>query len=130
MQPIQDLYKDLDYLSETVSTRTRTLDGVVIAVWWGASIGKEAIPGLDTGQLAIAAGVAVLSLIFDFLQYAIVYIGSLRLLRRLEQQKKTKFEYDLASPTYRFRGACFYVKQVAMVAAVLWLIVALAMVQH
>jgi hypothetical protein len=123
-----DLRKDLDYLSEKVSDRTRVLDGGIVAVWWASMVGKETITGLQPVNFLAPAGFAAVSLLFDFLQYAIPYIGRRALLRSLERQRTQEFQYNMNAPDYKLRDFCFYLKQLFMAVGLIWLIVELVKV--
>ena len=118
-----DLIKDLDYLSEKVSERTRVMALAIIAIWWGALVGKETMngfsPNVMTGPLCLAA----LSILSDFMQYSMIYLANRRLLHNLEREKLDEFSYDTKSIPYKLRNLLFYLKQIFMAVGLAWFIV-------
>ena len=121
-----DLIKDLDYLSEKVGERTRTISLAIIAIWWAILIGKDAIKGLPASDMMGPACLAALSILSDFLQYAFAYLAYRGALYKVEKKKLEEFKFNLKSCRYRARQSLFYMKQIFMVAGLSWFIWKLA----
>lgn len=128
MPPVRDIIEELQFLSDRISEQTRTIALSILALVWLFLAGGESSPVLpvkpDMNLLLAAAGLALASLIIDYLQYVLGYSAT-NAARRKAEESNQKAEYDYADWRYRGRKICFWLKQVSMVTALSCLAVAL-----
>lgn len=125
MASINEIVEELNFLSETLSERTRVLSVGIIAIWWTTLIGGRGPPGLGENALLGPAICAAVSALLDVLQYAAGYLQSYLALYRLEKLGLSEVQYDRHSLLFRLREFLFLAKQVAALAAIAWLILIL-----
>ena len=121
-----DLLAELQFLSDKLSERSRTIAAGVIAVWWATLVGDKAPSGLSPLVLLGPAICAAVSVLLDVLQYVVAYFQNWYALNHLEQAKATEFQFNKGHPFFIIRNALFFAKQIAAIAAVCWLISLLA----
>jgi len=127
--PLTDIYKDLDFATDRLSTQIRTLTlGVLALVWLFLSGGKD-IPALKlragNRQLLAIAGLCVLTFLIDAVQYWALYRSANTVRREAEGHNRKEAEYDEASLVRRLQHGCFWAKQTTALLATIWLLLIL-----
>ena len=120
-----ELHEDLNWLSERISNRNWTISIGVMAfciTFIVESAGSQQAPFLDPKQVVGPIVLALLSLVFDIMQYIAAYSLSHGLLTAMESTDVDKLGYDRKAPAYRVRVAAFRVKVALSLAAAAWLI--------
>ena len=120
--PIKDLYEELRFISDRISTQVRTIALSILAFCWlilagskdTAAIAQRFDPWMvsRTGVLAFAA------LILDYLQYLFGYLNADAIRSKAEKNNQQEIEYDYSDSRYILRVVMFWLKQAAIVAAV------------
>jgi hypothetical protein len=118
-----DLIKDLDFLSDQLSDRSRKIAFAVLAIWWALLVGDKVPPGMTPQAMLWPVAFATLSVFADFSQYGIAYMYSTRLLRNLEISGRDTFHYDTGALLYKARRMFFYCKHCFSFVAIIWFIV-------
>ena len=118
----ETLIDELNFLSDKVSDRSRTVSAVVIAIWWAALVGEKSYSKLPADMILMPAALGVASLLFDFLQYIIGYLKNQELLKRIEATNETTVTWETTSLSYQLRGFLFYAKVLCAVGAMAWLV--------
>lgn len=123
------LIEDLDYLSETLSKRTREISAGVLLFCWAFLVeGSQKKAGAFIPAPMIAAPVilSILAIMADLCQYLAGLILTQRLLTKsVSEKNSSNIMYNRRNPLYRFRQAMFWGKLVLCLAAATWLIVVL-----
>jgi hypothetical protein len=74
----KDVRDELDFTSDTLSTRARATSAGILVLVWGLltsdSWAAQSVIGQYGKQLILTGGLAILTLLFDFLQYIVGYI--------------------------------------------------------
>lgn len=129
METLDDTKKSLDTLSGQISTLVRTLAlGVLAVVWLFLSGSREAAPilGQVAGwQLVSIAGLSILAILSDLLQYVFAYKQVLRARKAAQTAKKEEVEYSDQDGYRKVRFACFRLKFWLTLLAAAWLVGAL-----
>jgi hypothetical protein len=110
-----DLYRELDYLSEAISTQVWILSLSVIGTTWGLLILPAGSPlqsfaAIDALPIFVSCFIALL---FHLLQYVFGYLNAWRIRRYMEKHNLSDFQYDKKAIFYRLRTWSFVVKIVA-----------------
>lgn len=127
---IREVYEDLKAVADTIAERIRAIAIGVIALSWLMLTGgsdrpqlSRPIPGKTLLTVLVLASVG---LVFDYLQYLAGYLNSRRVQLDAEASAKTTTSYDYSAPLYRLRSYFFWAKQVVVLVAVVWLLIALS----
>jgi len=106
-----EILKELDFLTDRLSTQVRTTAFGALAFSWGILIGDSALARDVTSQLKWhlvgVCAVAVLTLFLDFAQYCAGYILTLTVLRAAQRAANHEAEYDENSLCFKLRGYFF-----------------------
>jgi hypothetical protein len=126
MPKLEEAREHMKELSGQLSERTRTVSGGIIAIWWAVLVGETN----DTSSylskaLLVPVLLSGLSILLDFCQYFVGYQMTRDESRAAELAEARSFKYDRNSFRYRLRDNLFYVKQVVMAVALVWLLGAL-----
>ena len=125
-KPLKDVYSDLDFATDRLSTQVRTLAlGVLALVWTFLSAAKEVIPlklGGSKEPLVLIGALCVLALLLDLLQYVAFYISANGVRKQAEKAKSDEAEYDEKSAARIAQNSLFWAKQLAMIGAAVWLL--------
>ena len=120
--PIKDLYEELQFVSDRISTQVRTIALSILAFSWLILAGSKdaaAITQRFDPWMAILTGVlAFAALIFDYLQYFFGYLNADATRSKAEKKNQQEIEYDYSDARYVLRIVMFWLKQAAIVAAV------------
>jgi hypothetical protein len=101
----------------------------LLAFTWGllisdSALAKEMTAGLKWHLLVIGA-LAICVVLLDFLQYSFGHEVARRLLRYMESNKLSEAGYNYEDPFYVLQGRLFYAKQIVLLAATAYLLVAI-----
>lgn len=115
----EEIYDELKYLSETISSQAWVLNLSIIATTWGLLIMQ---PGTGPGFKSFAPadafpifGACFVALLFNLLQYVSGYVDAQRIRRDVEKYNRQAFQYYKKAPFYIMRWVSFWVKVVATV---------------
>lgn len=119
---LENVYRDLDRVTDRISQQTRTIAVGVLALVWLFLAGGDKAPVLphriNLAVLLLTGGAALLALVCDYVQYLAAYWNSYRLKEEAERENIEKVEYDSAAWLYRIRTWAFRAKQVLTLATV------------
>jgi hypothetical protein len=125
MTTLKETYEELQFLSDRISTQVRWLAAGVIALVWMFLAGGKDSPSLpfppNHEVLVTAAGLAIMALLLDYIQYFFGYKLTMRSLKKVEDTGGENVTYDYTSCLYRMRVFFFWVKQIVAVSAVVLL---------
>lgn len=125
MLKINEIIKELNFLSDRISTQVRTISVSLIAFIWILLLGGEKAPFEFSicikKQLVVIMFLAVIIMLCDFLQYFFGYINTDSLRKDLEANDKEEGEYDYKSWKYRVRKGMFWAKQIILIISIIWL---------
>lgn len=129
-ESLTKIYDNLNFASDRLSTQIRTLTlGVLALIWLFLSGGKDvASLKLVAGkkQLLSIAGLCVLTLLSDAVQYWASYLSSNAVRQKAERAKQSEAEYDERSFMRRLQQGSFWAKQITAIIATTWLLLILA----
>jgi hypothetical protein len=124
--PLTEIYKNLDFASDRLSTQIRALILGVLALVWLFLSGNKDVPALTlrthTRQLLAIAGLCVLTLLIDAIQYWASYLSSNAVRREAEKQNKAEAEYAEGSLMRCLQQGSFWAKQITAIIATAWLL--------
>lgn len=130
METLADAKKNLDTLSGQISTLVRTVAlGVLAVVWLFLSGSKEAAPILGQvpgWQLVSIAGLSILAILSDLLQYVFAYKQVLRARETALAAESKEVDYPSTDGYKKARFAFFRIKFWLTLVAAAWLVAALA----
>lgn len=115
---MEALIQELQTVSGQISSQTRTLALSTIAMAWALLIGKESA-SYDRKKLLIGGVFALTSLILDYMQYASGYLST-DLVREECARAGKEVQFDYTSIYYKIRQASFWLKQAAMIIALIF----------
>lgn len=122
----KDLIDELNYLTDLLSQRSRTLATGVLAFCWLfilQNVTKNNDSQLfETSLLLVPVLLAILSLLMDAAQYWFGYLQTRKRLRELEGSNSNEVGFDHASLYFKLRTKSFYAKQLLVLIAVIWLL--------
>ena len=122
--------EELNFVTDLLSNRSRTLAGGVLAISWvlllANATGSEGSGVVDSRAILAPILFALLSLLADLAQYWAGYLFAKRHLIRMERQQKDFAEYDYDSSLYKWRAYLFYSKIGLMLTSVVVLLVLLS----
>ncbi len=125
----KELIDDLNFLTELLSNRIRTISIGILAFCWlfiFNNISGQNTPHLIENQiLLVPVFLAISALVADFAQYWFGFVNTRSILRMAEKEKGLDISYDYNSLSYRLRTIMFYAKQVFVLAASVWLLAVL-----
>ena len=127
MSSVKDVIEELRFVSDRISTQVRTISVSLIIVTWGLLLGtsQTSLPATDCfrKKLLTVGVVAVVAIICDYFQYLFGYWGTKNVLKQAESSKAEVAEYDYTDWRYRFRETFFWIKQIVLMAAILWFLI-------
>jgi hypothetical protein len=125
----KNIMKDLDFLSDRISTQVRTVALGLLAMSWGLLIGRSdvaiKIAGDMKKSLMFIGGIAFLTMFLDFLQYFFGYLYTSSLLKQMEREKREETRFSYSDCRYVFRTYLFWGKQIFLIIGVLWFVIVL-----
>jgi hypothetical protein len=127
--PLKDVYEELQFISDRISTQVRAIALSVLALVWlflaGGSSAPALVPSPDRRSLLAMAAFGLAALVSDYLQYLFGYWATSGVRKTAERAKQETAEFIYTDARYRARVFCFWLKQVLTLVAVGWLMVAL-----
>src|SRR5689334_23034238 len=110
------IYGDLDFATDRLSTQVRSLSFGILAIVWALMVKGEGMDRLHWSPrlLLLLAGLSILTMLVDFLQYVAAYRASLRAKADLDTGGSGKYNKSWLSR--RMRGFCFAAKIVLCLA--------------
>ena len=121
----KDLIDELNYLTDLLSQRSRTLATGVLAFCWLfilQNTTNNKLPIFETSTLLVPVIFAILSLLIDAAQYWFGYLQTRKRLQKLEISNSDEIGFDHNSWYFKLRTKAFYIKQVFVLIAVIWLL--------
>ena len=122
----EKVIEELNFVTEVLSTRARTLAAGVLALAWvfllGNAINDEHAGFIANRALVAPIVLALLSLLADLSQYWCGLLATRRHLQYMEKSDLTSAEYNYRDMAYRLRTVFFYLKLFFMLASVAWLL--------
>jgi hypothetical protein len=121
--------EELNFLSDLMSNRVRTIAGGVLAIAWallieGSGADEDAlVPARD---LAGPIATAIATLIADLAQYGFGLVLNLGMYRSMQRENVPEMPYDRRHLLYRLRQWMFPTKLALCAVASVWLVVLLA----
>lgn len=111
------IYGDLDFATDRLSTQVRSLSFGILAIVWALMVKGEGMERLHWSPrlLLLLAGLSILTMLVDFLQYVAAYRASMRAKHDLDAGGPGK--YRRSWPSARLRDWCFRAKIVLCLAA-------------
>lgn len=111
----EDLYGELNYQSETISSQVWILSLSVIGTTWGLLILPAGSPlqsfaAIDALPIFLSCFIALL---FHLLQYVCGYLNAQGIRRYMEKHNLSDFQYNKKAIFYRLRTWSFVVKIIA-----------------
>lgn len=124
MSSKQDIIKEMDFLSDRISTQVRTVALGLLVITWGLLIAKsdvaiEVAKPMKKSLMAIG-GIAILTMFFDFLQYFFGYWVTHALFKQMERENKDEGKYKYSDLRYKLRVYLFWGKQYFLIIGVLF----------
>jgi hypothetical protein len=120
--------EELQYLSDRLSDRVRTVAWSVLGLVWLFLTGGDSRPVLPVppskSMLLTSGALALAALVLDYLQYLFGYLTAGQVLEEAEGGAEENAQYDTGGWLYRIRGVVFWLKQVVMGLALVALCVA------
>lgn len=122
---METMREDLVATSTVLSGRVRTIAAGIVLVWWTSQWGdppKGHLAKLIGDGMLLPAAIAILTLVFDFLQYLFGYLNSYKIIRAMEATTTNKTMIDPhASLLYIARVWAFWIKLILASVAIGWL---------
>jgi hypothetical protein len=121
--------EELNFLSDLISNRVRTIAGGVLAIAWALLIegrGANGQPLVSAHDLTGPMTAAIATLIADVAQYGFGLVLNLRMYRYMQRQDLSEMAYDPRHMLYRLRQWMFQIKLALCAVASFWLVILLA----
>jgi hypothetical protein len=119
------IMEELDFLTDVLSNRVRTIAGGVLAFCWAFVVEGSQVAGggfIAVQELLTPITLAMLALALDLSQYVFGYSLNRRMLRDLALTEQDSLPYQTDALTYRARRWSFNLKIVCALAATVWLL--------
>jgi len=108
-----NVVKELDWLSDRISTLLRAVAAGIIALVWGLLVTEPRNLTFDRRYLVAVALAALLAMLIDLGQYAFGYANTTAYLHRLSQGEEIA-GYNRKDFLYRCREKCFWGKLIPL----------------
>lgn len=121
----KDLIDELHYLTDLLSQRSRTLASGVLAFCWLfvlQNTTKDKLYIFENYMLLVPIVFAILSLLLDAAQYWFGFLQTKKRLQQLESSNSDEIGFDQNSWYFKLRMKSFYIKQIFVLIAVIWLL--------
>lgn len=122
---LSEVRQDLHDVTDQISTQVRTITLGVLAVAWLGLSGAGKIEALNLGptwQLTAIAGLCIVTLFADLVQYGAGYSLVKGTLLAAERAKQSETSYNTSDWRYAVRIRAFELKQWLAAASALWLV--------
>jgi hypothetical protein len=125
MSTLDDIYEELDWLTDRLSTEVRTVALGVLALAWGLLMSDknpdQAVVLNRKWHLLFIGGSCVLVMFLDYLQYLAGYWNAREVQKSYEKDPPAQAKYTDKKVSFFFRRFFFVTKQIVLAAAVIWL---------
>jgi hypothetical protein len=122
-----ELVKELNWLTEKISSQVWTLNFGTLATTWSLLIaGRSGEKLIESGDAIPIILLCIVAMLCELGQYYAGYINALSIKEELKKSGEEEFDYDERAPLYILRECLFYVKAMLSLAAATWLVVILA----
>jgi hypothetical protein len=125
----EQVYQQLDWLTDRLSTQVRTLALGTLVLVWGVLSGDKDSNALIVAQrkwhLMGIGGVSVLVLMLDYLQYVAAYFNAQGMRARLDKDPASTPKFKDLPTSFNLMMGFFWLKQVVLCGAVIWLMAVL-----
>jgi hypothetical protein len=121
-----DIRAELNFLSDVLSTRVRTIAAGVLAFAWAFLVEGSTDPNgglIGAAQLLGPIVLALLALTADLAQYICGYWLNLAMLRGMDIEESAQVDFDTRNFFYRARLWMFSAKILLSIAGTVWLMV-------
>ncbi len=121
---LKDIIKELQFLSDRISTQVRSIAIAMIGLVWVLLVGGDKTIKLGAfwrTQVLVSGILALGAMFLDFLQYFFGYLLTNDLRQQLEASGKEEGEFNPREWRYRLRIFAFWAKQVVLLIALGWL---------
>ena len=123
----KEIIEDLNFLTELISTRVRTISaGILVFCWvliFESIFKKGSTTIISVNLLLVPVSLAILTLVADFAQYWLGYLVTNRAFKEMEEKDKENINFDCTALAYRLRFFMFYIKQALMLGSTLSLLI-------
>jgi len=127
---LKEITKELEFISDKLSTQVRTVAIGLLAITWAILVGDSSfLRKLSEGlgkRLLLIGVLSIFVLLVDFVQYMVGYIYVDKTLKAAEAKDLTETDYDPHSPLYQFRSILFWTKQFVLILTLVLFLGALA----
>jgi hypothetical protein len=126
----KELCDDLDFMSDRLSTQTRTIALGLLAATWALLLSESPSAKTVASSLSIhlllIGDVCVIALLIDYFHYVSGYFVDYELLKRMEANKLDSAQFEKSDLLYKLRKYCFYGKQIFTIVGAVWFLLAIA----
>ncbi|TMV12539.1 hypothetical protein [Arenibacterium halophilum] len=116
---------NLDWLTERISNRVWTISAGIVVISLAYVVegsGSNGVAFLEPEQVSLPAAIALLSLLFDMLQYVFGTKSHTRILVRMEAEDQVDAKFDTTEIYYRAQKLSFFAKIGCCITASVWMI--------
>jgi len=121
-----DILKELDFVTDKLSTQVRTTALGVLVFAWGLLVEQSTVARSVASEmkwhLLGIGGTAILAMFLDFLQYVSGYINARRAYKRMTKLGRSDVKFEDYNISYKLRLFFFYAKIIGLVLAVIWML--------
>jgi hypothetical protein len=121
MPALESIIKELEFLSDRLSSQARAIAIGLLALSWTILVGESttlrSLADNLRSRLLIVSVLAISALIFDFLQYLFGYVGVNQTRKKAEKARASSMEYSYETLPWRFRIVSFWIKLLLTLAA-------------
>ena len=124
----EDVLKELNWVTEKISSLVWTVNLSTLATTWSLLIGSASIPTqyrLQRGEAEPILLCSLLALICEMSQFVAAYVNNRQALHIIERDHVEDFRYNPKAWSYRLRLLFFYLKIILTFAAALILVIRL-----
>ena len=129
MSVLEDIYQELDWLTDRLSTEVRTVALGVLALAWGLLMSDkgpdQAVVLSRKWHLLFIGGSCVFVMFLDYLQYLAGYWNARGVQRSYERNSAAQVKYQDKKVSFFFRRFLFVAKQIVLALVVVWLMIVL-----
>lgn len=120
MATAHDIMTELNYLTELISKRIRTVSLSVLAFCW-ALIMQDTM-SVSPLLIVPSLGLCLLALCGDIMQYIAGFMLNRQMLSRMEKENIEELSYPTSAPLYVLRKKLFVLKIALTVVGAFWLV--------
>jgi hypothetical protein len=121
---LSEIIKDLNFLSDRISTQVRSIALGLIALVWALLVGSDtqvlSLGSASRPHLLAIGLLGVLIMFLDYLQYVFGYLNTNKTRKTAEEDADHAAAYNYRSRLYMTRTFFFWAKQALVAIAVVW----------